>query len=244
VTQATLHDNPYTSPIFRRRIEAAYGGTRLGRQEIGGEFLEDVEGAAWARHWIERARVREAPELARIVVAVDPAASARPTSDFTGLAVAGKSWDGDYYVLHALGYRLAPAAWAARAVDLYDQYQADRIVAEVNNGGDMVMQNIATVPHDAGYVPVTAIHASRGKLLRADPVLSLYEQGHVHHVGMLAEAEDQMCSWPVEAEHDDIVDALVYALTDLMATQAPGSFADLDGYTLDPFGPAVGFRSL
>ena len=226
VALSTAHttDNPHLPERRQRELARDYGGTTIGRMELDAELVEESEGAAWEHEWIDDARVEEAPELMRIVVAVDPAATSKPGSDFTGIAVAGRSWEGEYYVLHAFGYRLSPPAWAARAIDLYDEFEADRVVGEVNNGGEMVTSNLATVPH-AGYVPVESIHASRGKLVRAEPVISLYQQGRVHHVGVHSAAEDQMCAWPISAENDDILDAIVYAVTDLMNGPEPaGSF--------------------
>ncbi len=218
-------DNPHLPQRRQDELARDYGGTTVGRMELDGEIFEESEGAAWERDWIDAARVSEAPELARVVVAIDPEATSKPGSDLTGIAAAGLGWDGDFYILHAYGYRLSPTGWAKRAIAIYDDFEADCIVAEVNNGGEMVTSNIATVPH-TGYVPVTSIHASRGKTLRAEPVISLYQQGRVHHVGVHAEAEDQMCTWPVAAEHDDIIDAIVYAVTELNTGPQPaGSFS-------------------
>lgn len=214
VTRATSRDNPHTSDVFRRRILSRYQGTRLGRQEIEAEYLADVEGALWQRSWIDDRRVLrcEVP-LQRIVVAVDPAASATKESDQTGIAAAGRGEDGEFYVFRLAGYRLSPDGWARRAVSIYDELEANMLVGEVNNGGDMVGSTIRSVRQG---IPFKTIHASRGKALRAEPVAALYEQGHVHHVGVFAEGEDQMCAFPVASEHDDLVDALVYAITELI----------------------------
>ncbi len=208
----TTDDNPDLAAVVREALYEDYGGTRLGRQELGGELLEDVEGALWQAAWIELARVSEAPAMTRIVVAIDPAATSTDTADETGLAVAGLGEDGEYYLLHAQGYRLSPHAWATRALDLYDQYAADKIVAEINQGGEMVEHTLRQVRRD---VPLKVIHASRGKTLRAEPVATLYEQGKVHHVGAFPACEDQMLTFPVANEHDDILDAAVYAITEL-----------------------------
>jgi predicted phage terminase large subunit-like protein len=160
--------------------------------------------------------------LPRIVIAIDPAVTANSNSDETAIAVAGVGPDGDYYVLSADGYRLPPQQWAMKALEAYDRWQADKIVAEVNNGGDMVIDTITRVCEGLGRsVNVESIRASRGKTLRAEPIAALYEQGRVHHVGVFAEAEDQMCSFPVANEHDDLVDAVVYALSDLSNQGAP-----------------------
>lgn len=212
VRRATTDDNPHLNAGVRSALYEDYGGTRLGRQELGGELLEDVEGALWQAAWIEANRVSDHPPLTRIVVAIDPAATSTETADETGLAVAGLGEDGDYYLLHAQGYRLSPHAWATRALDLYDQYAADKIVAEINQGGEMVEHTLRQVRKDA---PLKVIHASRGKTLRAEPIATLYEQNKVHHVGSFPACEDQMLTFPVANEHDDILDAAVYALTEL-----------------------------
>lgn len=213
ITRGSTYDNTENlAPQFLAQIVRRYEGTRLGRQELDAELLEDVEGALWQMNWIDSKRVREAPHLQRIVVAVDPASTHGEDADETGIAVAGRGDDGEFYVLHGAGYRLSPNGWATRALDLYDQFKADRIIAERNNGGDMVESTIRTVRQTA---PLETIVASRGKQVRAEPIAGLYEQGRVHHVGSFPAMEDQMCRFPVAAEHDDMVDALVYALTNL-----------------------------
>lgn len=208
----TTDDNPHLTPSVRAALYEDYGGTRLGRQELGGELLEDVEGALWQAGWIESARVIEHPPLTRIIVAVDPAATSSDAADETGIGVAGLGEDGDYYVLDVRGYRLSPHGWASKVLDLYDQYQADKIVCEINQGGEMVEHTLRQVRKDA---PIKVLHASRGKTLRAEPIATLYEQGKVHHVSNFPTCEDQMVTFPVANEHDDQVDALVYALTEL-----------------------------
>ena len=214
VTRGSTYENVENlSAQWADQIIRQYEGTRLGRQELLGELLEDIEGALWQYQWIDGSRVQGAPaELTRIVVAVDPAVTHGEDADFTAVASAGLGADGDYYVLAADQYRLSPSAWATRAIDAYDELRADRIVAEVNNGGDMVVATIRQVRRD---VPVKVIHASRGKTVRAEPIAALYEQGKVHHVGTFAPLEDQLCAFPVANEHDDLVDAAVYALTEL-----------------------------
>ena len=224
VARATTYDNPYLTEDVRQRYTELYESTRLGRQELYGELLEDVEGALWQWEWIERGRVLggtedaagRLPPLRRTVVAIDPAVTHKRESDETGIAVVGQGEDGEYYVLHVAGYRLSPAGWARRALSLFDQYQADRIIAERNNGGEMVEHTIRMERRD---VPIKTIVASRGKVLRAEPIAALYEQGRIHHIGIFLEAEEQMCSFPVANEHDDLVDALVYGLTELSTPQ-------------------------
>lgn len=229
ITQGTMYDNPGVGESFRRAIEQRYGGTRLGRQEIEGQYIEDIEGALWQRAWIDDRRVYEYPPLARIVVAVDPAVTAHPESNETGIVVAGKAHDGRLYILYGQGYILSPQAWAEKAISLYDLHAADRIIAERNNGGDMVE---ATIRHVRQSVPVRTIVASRGKMVRAEPIAALYEQGRVSHVGIFPELEDQMASFPIANERDDMVDALVYALTELADMPTEFGYA---AFEPDPF---------
>lgn len=214
-TRGSTYENiDNLAPAFAEQIISRYEGTRIGRQELHAEILTDVEGALWQWEWIDGSRVAVAPQCTRVVVAVDPAGTHSAQSDETGIVVAGLGEDGGYYVLHGLGYRLSPQGWATRTLNLYDEHAADRIVAERNQGGEMVEHTIRMVRDSA---PVKTIVASRGKALRAEPVAALYEQGKVHHVGVHSQLEDQMCAFPVAAEHDDMVDALVYAITELMA---------------------------
>lgn len=218
VSHGTMYDNPGASPAFIRRIERRYGGTRLGRQEIMGEYVDDVEGALWQRAWIENARVREIglSAMKRIVTSVDPAGSKNANSNETGIAACGKGNDGDYYVFFVQGYVLSPNGWGNKAVETFRRFGADKIIAERNYGGDMVESTIRQVWPD---VPLKTISASRGKVARAEPVAALYEQGRVHHVGMFPDAEDQMCSFPIENELDDLVDAIVWGISELMEEQ-------------------------
>lgn len=215
----TLDNAANLSPEFLRDIVARYEGTRLGRQELDAEVLLDVPGALWTWETIERNRRTEAPHLVRVVVAIDPAASSDEEADETAVAVAGLGEDGHYYVLAVDGYHLTPHGWASRAIDAYDAHRADALIAETNNGGEMV---VATLKSVRASLPVRTVTATRGKALRAEPVAALYEQGRVHHVGRLERAEEQMTAFPVASEHDDRVDALVYALSALLpATDNP-----------------------
>ena len=194
-------------------LKLRYENTRLGRQELYGEILDNVEGALWTREMIETARVDIAPPLVRVVVAIDPAVTSAATSDETGIVAAGIGNNGDYYILDDKSLRASPDAWARQAVMLYHEYKADKIIAETNNGGDMVIMLLKQV--DAS-VPTKKVTATRGKQLRAEPISSLYEQGRVHHVGYFAELEVQMCEWtPLSNESPDRLDALVWALTEL-----------------------------
>jgi phage terminase large subunit-like protein len=213
VTTGTTYENRENlSPGFFRYVITKYEGTRLGRQELRAELLGDVPGALWKRSLIEQTRVTRHPELVRIVVAVDPAATSNAESDETGIVAAGLGVDGHGYVLADRTLQGTPAEWARTAVSAYREYQADRIVGEVNNGGEMVGFTILTIDPSAAY---KAVHASRGKLTRAEPVSALYERGFVHHVGAFPQLEDQMCTWLPGEDSPDRMDALVWALTEL-----------------------------
>lgn len=215
VTRGSTYDNRTNlAPAFYKQIVKKYEGTRLGRQELYAELLDDVEGALWTRAMIKAAAVL--PDMQRVIVAVDPAVTSGEDSDETGIVVAGVGVDGSGYVLADRSCRLSPDGWAKRAVQAYVDFSADRIVAEVNNGGDMVEQVIRTVDRS---VPFTKVHASRGKRTRAEPVAALYEQGRISHAAAFPDLEDQLCGWtPESGESPDRLDALVWALTELMLT--------------------------
>lgn len=216
ITRGRTYDNRANlAAAFFDAILRQYEGTRLGRQEIAGEVLDDAPGALWRRDAIDATRVVKAPDLRRVVVAIDPAVTSSDASDETGIVVAGVDARGDGYVLDDLTGRYKPHEWAAVAVNAYRRHNADRIVAEVNNGGEMVEHTVRTVDRSVAY---KSVHASRGKAIRAEPVAALYEQGRVHHVGSLASLEDQLCGWDpgADARSPDRLDALVWALTELM----------------------------
>lgn len=214
VTRGSTYDNeanlakPFLEAILRR-----YEGTRLGRQEIEAIILDDAPGALWKRDDIEQHRVIEMPSLTRIVVAIDPAVSSNEESAETGIIVAGVGTNGHGYVFDDVTVSGAPDVWAKAAVTAYHTHKGDRIIAEVNNGGDMIESTVRVI--DA-RVSFKQVRASRGKQTRAEPVAALYEQGRVHHVGMFAELEDQMCQWIPGDKSPDRMDALVWALTELM----------------------------
>lgn len=214
VTRGSTYDNlGNLAASFREQVLAAYEGTRIGRQELMGELLDDVEGALWTLGLLDENRVQRAPELRRIVVAVDPSGGTGPNADEQGIIVAGQGIDGDLYVLADRSCSLSPHGWASRAVAAFHEFAADRIIAERNYGGDMVESTIRQVQND---VPVKVITASRGKLQRAEPVAALYEQHRVHHVGALSQLEDQMTTWtPQSGTSPDRMDALVWAVTEL-----------------------------
>jgi phage terminase large subunit-like protein len=215
VGRMTTEDNAaFLAASFLRDVKRRYGGTRLGRQELGGELIDDDPDALWTRGMIEAARVMASPALRRIVVAVDPPAGKGRYANACGIVCAGLGEDGRGYVLDDFSLRgLRPAQWARRVVALYRARRADRIVAEVNQGGAMVEAVIREVDPAVSY---RAVHATRGKRARAEPVAALYEQGRVSHCGGFPELEDEMCSAVTDGESPDRLDALVWALTDLM----------------------------
>lgn len=220
----TIDNKKNLSPRFLASVLKRYEGTRLYRQEALGELLEDNPGALWTLGMIDEDRIEAEyfwrviyPTLTRIVVAIDPAVTSNADSDETGIVTAGRDQQRPphYYVFDDRSCVERPKGWATRAVAAYRQYKADRIVGEVNNGGDMVEETIATVDANASYY---AVRASRGKITRAEPISALYEKHRVHHVGSFSAMEDQMCDYdPATATFSpDRMDALVWAITDLM----------------------------
>ncbi len=219
VRRLKTHDNAGNlAPGFLTALEDRYGGTRLGRQEIDGELIEDRPDALWNRNQIEALTGAAAQELKRIVVAVDPSATGKVRSAACGIVVAGITHEGGAVVL-ADGTLAAasPSEWAVRAVSLYHRFEADCIVAEGNQGGDMVATVVRMVDAD---VPVKPVRATRGKWVRAEPVAALYDQGRVRHAARMPELEDEMCDFGPDGlsggRSPDRVDALVWAITDLL----------------------------
>jgi phage terminase large subunit-like protein len=214
VIRGSTFDNAKNlAPSALAELKLRYENTRLGRQELYGEILDNVEGALWTREMIELARVETAPPLVRVVIGVDPAVTSSDTSDETGIIAAGIASDGNYYILNDKSLRASPDAWARAAVNLYHETNADKIIAETNNGGDMIIMLMKQVDPSIAVKKVTA---TRGKQLRAEPISSLYEQGRVHHVGYFEQLEMQMCEWtPISTDSPDRLDALVWALTEL-----------------------------
>jgi phage terminase large subunit-like protein len=214
VTRGSTYDNRANlAPAFLEQIKAKYEGTRLGLQEIYAQILDDVPGALWQRSMFGE-KLREAPPMARVVVGVDPAVTSGEDSDETGIVVAGRGVDGRAYVLADFSCRLTPMGWADRVAAAYRDYGADRVIAEVNNGGDLVEMTLRTV---APNIPYKKVHASRGKRVRAEPIAALYEQGKVTHLQGLEVLEDQMCSFTPDTQSSpDRLDALVWALSELM----------------------------
>lgn len=229
ISRGSTFDNAANlAPSFIANIRRAYEGTRLGRQELNAEILDDVPGALWTR---DRIKVGSPPELARIAVAVDPSGNngdPESGSDSIGIVVVGKGHDGMFYVLEDATCRLGPAGWGRRAVDRYAAHKADVIVAEANFGGAMVEAVIRTADRNAN---VKLVSASRGKSVRAEPISALYEQGRVWHARGLDALEDQMMQMTptgfVGEGSPDRVDALVWALTELALNETPSGGFDV-----------------
>lgn len=228
VTSAPTEANSaFLAQSFLDEVRARYAGTRLGRQELDGILIDEADGALWRTGPLEAARVQAAPPLDRIVVAVDPPVTGKSSSDSCGIVVAGAVTQGPVqdwraYVLADRSVGAAsPAVWAKAAIRAMEEFGAERLVAEVNQGGEMVEEVIRQVDP---LVPVKTVHASRGKVARAEPVAALYEQGRVHHLRDLAELEDQMCAMTARGFEGkgspDRVDALVWALNELMIVPA------------------------
>lgn len=210
---------------FFDQIIRRYEGTRLGRQELEGILLDDNPFALWQRTNLDEHRVGKVPELARIVVAIDPPSTSEDEdSAEAGIVVAGLGMDGHGYVLEDLSQQASPLKWAQIAVAAFHRWKADRVVAETNQGGEMVEHTLRSVDK---FIPFTGVHASRGKRTRAEPVSALYEQGRVHHFGVFATLEDQMCEWmPDVDDSPDRMDALVWAFFDLFPLATPSWFQD------------------
>ena len=212
----TTYDNrPNLAPGFFDYVIKKYEGTRLGEQELNAKILEDVVGALWTWASIDQYRVPIQPALERIVIAIDPAVSTNPDSDETGIIATGLGVDGHGYVLGDSSGVYTPLTWARKAITQYELLSADAIIAEVNQGGDLVEANLRS----NGYMGrIIKVHASRGKKLRAEPISGLYEQGKIHHVGLFGTLESQMTTWEPGLSKDspDRVDALVYGMTYLL----------------------------
>lgn len=217
---STYANRANLAQAFFDAVVTAYEGTRLGRQELNAELLEDNPDALWTRDIIEAARQIQTPECTRIVVAIDPPVTSGPDADECGIVAAGIDAQGGFHVLEDLSKGgLKPAEWACRAIKVFERLKADRIVAEVNQGGEMVE---AVLRQISPHIPFRAVRATKGKAIRAEPVAALYEQGRVHHLGQLAKLEDQLCEFVpgVTRKSPDRMDALVWAITDLMGAGA------------------------
>ncbi len=221
VTRATTYDNRANlAEAFFSAVIKTYEGTRLGRQELNGELLEDDPDALWTRTLIERYRRTTGPDLRRVVIGVDPPASSGEGADECGIVIAGLGVDDRFYVLGDKSRaRAKPAAWARAVAQAFESFDADRVIAEVNQGGEMVA---SVLHHVAPSLPVHQVRATRGKRVRAEPAAALYEQGRVSHLVPMPELEDQMCNFTGHfagyGKSPDRLDALVWAMTDLMRT--------------------------
>ena len=209
--RSSSRDNPFLPPDFIANLESAYT-SRFARQEIEGEFLLDVPGALWKRAELDAHRVQSARVFSRVVVGVDPKASAEADSE-TGIVVAGLGQDGRGYVIADYSIDGTPEQWAQRVAYAYEQHSADRVIVEVNQGGDMV----SSVLRATGVrLPIQTVRAARGKYTRAEPIAALYEQGKVVHVGVHSALEDQLCTWTPGDSSPDRLDALCWAAWALM----------------------------
>jgi phage terminase large subunit-like protein len=233
---ASTYDNLVNlSSVYRDIIIPKYEGTRLGRQELNAEVLEDVEGALWNWDMIESLRYTEQPDMDRIVVAVDPAGSKKKKNDETGIVVVGRSGD-HYYVLADRSGHYSPNGWARAVMAAYDEFSADAVVAETNYGGEMVTSNLRAAD---SFPRIQEVNAKRGKALRAEPVVGLYERKLVHHpFDGLPDLESQMTEWvPYEdTDSPDRVDALVYAVTKLAKGAVPAGVSSPTNLRRDPDG--------
>lgn len=217
ITRGNTFENARNlAPAALADLKSRYEGTRLGRQELYAEIIDDVPGALWSHTQLDALRVKAPPPLVRILIAVDPAVTSGEKSDATGIVAVGLGEDGHAYVLADATLRAPPHQWARKVVALYESLRADLVIGEVNQGGDLVESVLRT---SAPELPYRAVRANRGKLLRAEPVAALYEQNRVHHVGSFAQLEDEMARFApgmIEQNSPDRVDALVWALTELM----------------------------
>ncbi len=229
ITRGRTSDNlANLSESYKANVIAPLLGTRMGRQELDAELLEDNEAALWRREWLDETRIdpSSVPELIRVVVGVDPAVTDGESSAQTGIIVAGADKRGQGYILADFTMRGTPMAAMKRVVDAYHEFSADRVVAETNNGGDYIGMLLRTVDQNVPYLKVSA---SRNKHTRAEPVSSLYEQRRIHHAGSFPYLEDELCTWsPLDAVSPDRLDACcwaVWALKDLISA----SFLDAYG---------------
>jgi len=214
VTRGSTFDNAANlAPGFLKNLNKQFAGTRLEAQEIYAQMQDETEGALWAPDKI----LYEKPpseDWKRVVIAVDPSETNNETSDETGIIVIGHHTNQNAYVLEDATHKAAPSHWIRKVVELYEKYQADRVVAEVNKGGDMVKDLLLACNPNISY---KGVRATRGKAIRAEPIASLYEQGKVKHISPLPQLEAQLCSWVpgISAKSPDRLDALVWGLTDL-----------------------------
>ncbi len=217
---STMANKANLAPGFMEALLARYAGTRLGRQEIDAELVEDVTGALWTYELISENRVENKPDLSCVIIAVDPPSITGPKADACGICVLGADDQEHAYILADETVRgLSPAGWAKKIIDLYRYYKADRLIAEINQGGDLVREIII---RQAPYIKYRAVRATRAKLVRAEPVAALYERGRVHHVGVFSKLEQEMYRYNGRGKKSpDRMDALVWGVTDLLLHSTP-----------------------
>jgi predicted phage terminase large subunit-like protein len=208
--------------VFISTIISKYEGTRLGKQELSGEFLSDNPEALFKRSDIDNNRIRQIPELTYVVIGVDPAATSKAGSDNTGIIAAGKSKDGHFYILDDCTCHLTPQGWGEAAITAYHKHEANVIIGETNQGGEMVQHTLKTIDPK---IPFKAVHSSRGKSIRAEPVSALFEQNRVHFFGTFPELEDELCEWVPGADSPDRLDGMVFAITELEGKTPLGNFS-------------------
>lgn len=223
VVRGSTFDNAANlAPSALVELQARYNGTRLGRQELYGEILDDTEGALWTRGVIERNRIETLPPLARITVSIDPAVTNTKDSDETGIMVCGSDAAGNGYVIADYSFKGSPYEWAKKAVDVFRKHKADSILVEVNQGGDMVGAVLRQVDPS---LPIQEIRAHIGKKLRAEPVAAMYEQGRIKHVGKFEKLEEQMTTWtPDSPDSPDRLDAMVQGFSSLIGTSSAATY--------------------
>lgn len=219
ITHGTTYDNiGNLSNTYKTQIIKPYEGTRVGRQELNAELLEDIEGALWTLGGIEKNRWKrkKLPPLTKIIVAVDPSAGSAESAAETGIIVAGMDKDKHGYCLEDLTMRGTPLQWATVVCDAYRRWNANLVIAEKNNGGEMVEHTIASAVEKRERIPVKLVWASRGKLIRAEPVSSLDEKGEIHMVGLYPQLEDELCTYEGSGDSPNRLDAYVWAFTHLL----------------------------
>lgn len=226
ITTGSTYDNlSNLARTFINEVVRKYEGTTLGQQELYARLIDDVEGAHFTTPLIEKNRVtgKDLPRFKRIIVALDPSVTSKNTSAECGIIVAALGVDNHVYVLYDGSFRATPNAWGTRAVDLYAAYSADRVIGEVNNGGDLIETVLRNLDPTISY---RGVNAARGKTARAEPVVALYEQGKVHHVGYFAALESQMTTWKDDSRmpSPDRMDALVWAVFELLVTSGRTAF--------------------
>jgi phage terminase large subunit-like protein len=233
VTRGSTYANEKNlAPQFLRYIKEKYEGTRLGRQEIFAEMLDDNPSALWSRETIEQNRVNSIPaglKMVRVLTAVDPSTQDDKNSDEAGIITGFKGGDKHYYILDDSTIQASPLGWAKKAISCYSKFNADRIIYESNQGGLMVEATFANIDKK---IPLKGVHASRGKVVRAEPISALYEKGLVHHVGYFPELEDEMCQWEPGMDSPNRMDALVWLVTALHG--GSGIATAMTGYDVRP----------